>query len=256
MKPKGWAIGIALAVLGWCAVIGLIVALAGCSLLGGAPARTEVRPGSVTVKQETVTTPEVVRTVETKQAGETVAVETTRTAPTVSTKTEGVSVGAGAKASGDKLSESMTGSPPALDLPGIGGGTGGGIERTFKGAAIASNPLAWIGGLALVGGVATLMMGMRRLGFGLAGGGLAAIAAAAVPAWAWVILAVAGLGIVGWIVWAEVEGKRTKGVLTKVATAVSRLDEPAADAFKAQAGDIMDAKDKAVVDRIKRDRNL
>ena len=63
MKPKGWATVIVLAVLGWCAVVGLIVALSGCgllaSLVGGAPARTEVRPGSVTVKQETTTTPEV-----------------------------------------------------------------------------------------------------------------------------------------------------------------------------------------------------
>lgn len=256
MKPRGWATGIVLAVLGWCAVVGIIIVLAGCSLLGGSPARTEVRPGSVTVKQETVTTPEVVKTIETKKDGATVAVETVRTAPTVSTKTEGVSVGAGAKASGDKLNEAMTGSPPALDLPGIGGGTGGGIERTFKGSAIASNPLAWLGGLAFIAGGVCFFKGWTRPAFGCFLGGAACIAAASIPAWAWWILGVGGLGFLGLYVYSEWESKRNKGVLTKVATAVSRLDEPAAEAFKAQAGDIMDAPDKAVIDKIKRDRNL
>ena len=35
MKPKGWATGIVLALLGWCAVVGIIVVLSGCGGFSG-----------------------------------------------------------------------------------------------------------------------------------------------------------------------------------------------------------------------------
>lgn len=150
--------------------------------------------------------------------------------------------GAGLTASGDKLTENFDGSPLTVGLDGIGGGSGGGVKsrgtiENKVGSAIvkaASSPLMWFGLGGIVVGVLLFLIPLRRAAMIVGISGIGLVAASFIPAWAWIALAVIGLGIVGFYVYAEFAKKNGDGTLRTIVKSVENLPEEAAAAVKAK----------------------
>lgn len=182
---------------------------------------------------------------------------------------EGRGVGAGAVAEGDKLDQQFNGTPPVVGLGADGSlsGSGGGAEADQRGSALKipplpwQNPLFWIGIALLAGTGGCVYLGLRRAALICGIGGVGCLASAFYPAI--LLFAVAGvlLAVFGPYLYAEFKKRKAEQddeasweALRAVVAGVEGKGVPAEarqavkNAIAAQA----DARDKAVIDEVKR----
>lgn len=231
----------------------LIAFIALCLLLAGCDrAHQAVTPGTASIEHSEVHK-EPTRVTETREmpmpadkggvwAGTQKITTVTDYGPVDEVKSTAKASGAGLTASGDKLTENFDGSPLTVGLDGIGGGSGGGVKsrgtiENKVGSAIvkaASSPLMWFGLGGIVVGVILFLIPLRRAAMIVGISGIGLVAASFIPAWAWIALAVIGLGIVGFYVYAEFAKKNGDGTLRTIVKSVENLPEEAAAAVKAK----------------------
>lgn len=191
------------------------------------------------------------------QPGETATIVDEYTGGTTTTHETGSATGAGAEARGDKLSDSVTGSAPAIGLGGGVSAMGGAFSREARVESLdraMNNPLLWVGILGILGAGACFYFGLRRAATicGVVGGGM--IAASMLPGWAWFILAVVGLVGLGVYVWAEHGGKRSYEALSAVAAGVADLKTIAPESYtlvKERVKAHANVKDNKTIDAVK-----
>lgn len=164
--------------------------------------------------------------------------------------------GAGLSTNSDEAAAKFVTSAPGATLPGIGS-TGGGAStefsvRTIQGAA--SNPLLWVGILAVLAAGWAVFKGIPRAGLilGVIGGGF--ITAAMLPAWAWVLIAAAGVVAVAAYIWSEYGGKVKHEALRAVVDGVDSLKESSPGAYqivKQEIGKQADTRDRKTIAKYK-----
>lgn len=173
-------------------------------------------------------------------------------------KGEGTASGKGAGLttdSQDAVNNFNTSSPNSW-LPGIGS-TGGSadIASTLTGKKPTS-PLLWAGILAAVGGAVAFYFGLRRAALVCLGLSGALIAASFITAWAWIILALAGVSAVAFYVWAERKNLLHREALRAVTAGVESLDTVARGVAKSAIAVHADDRDKATIKAIKKADDL
>lgn len=173
-------------------------------------------------------------------------------------KHEGAANGKGAGLTTDSQDavNNFNASAPGSWLPGIGstGGTSD-ISSTLTGK-VPTSPLLWAGILAAAGGAVAFYLGLRRgalVCFGLSG---ALIAASFVPAWAWIILALAGVAGVAFYVYAERTGKVNNEALRAVVAGVETLPDAERKAAKSAIAVHADERDKRTIKNVKKADDL
>lgn len=164
--------------------------------------------------------------------------------------------GSGMTTSSEKAALQHNSSAPGAWLPGIGA-TGGttDVRATLTGSTPTS-PLLWAGILAAIGGGVAFYFGLRRAAFvcfGLAG---ALIAASFIPAWAWIILALAAAAVVAFYVYAERSGKSMKEAVRGIASGLEAAPDEARRAVKASIALHTDEADKKTIRAVKRADDL
>lgn len=119
--------------------------------------------------------------------------------------------GAGATATGDKLNDQITGSPPSVSMGGMDA-TGGGVSGKFQGSAFFApattwaNPMFWIG-LACIGGAgAAVYFGIKRAAIVSAVAGVGLLAAAFYP----IILPIVVVVLAMPYLWVEYQNWKTR----------------------------------------------
>lgn len=178
------------------------------------------------------------------------------TGPESRTNEHATGTGAGLSTNSDEAAAKFVTSAPGATLPGIGS-TGGGAStefsvRTIQGAA--SNPLLWVGILAVLAAGWAVFKGIPRAGLilGVIGGGF--ITAAMLPAWAWVLIAAAGVVAVAAYIWSEYGGKVKHEALRAVVDGVDSLKESSPGAYqivKQEIGKQADTRDRKTIAKYK-----
>lgn len=147
----------------------------------------------------------------------------------------GSATGAGAIARGEKLSDSLTGSAPAIGLGGGVSAAGGAFTRDVRVEPIATaarNPLLWAGLLGVVGAGVAFYFGLRRAALVSLACGAGLIVAAMLPAWAWAVIALGAAAAGGVYLWSEFHGKRAGEALRAVAAGVADVKGLAPESYK------------------------
>jgi hypothetical protein len=179
----------------------------------------------------------------------------------------GSSVGAGARAVGDKLDSNFTGTAPAVGLGGGQSSTGGGATNDSKASALQipplpwANPLFWIGVLLLAGAgaCAYLRLGVRIISI-VGSAGLACLAAAFFPSlliWA----AAAAVLVFAWpyissSIKAQKESVKSESYREALRAVVAGVEDPTLDksvvtAVKSRISTQVDSRDRDVIRAIK-----
>lgn len=176
--------------------------------------------------------------------------------PTAKSTEQATGTGAGLTTNSDEAAAQFDTSAPGANLPGIGS-TGGSLSsrvtfRTLQSAA--SNPLLWVGIVAVLAAGVTFYLGLRRASLICVAIGGGFIAAAMIPGWGWFVLAAAALLGVGVYVYVEYGAKRTTSALQAVVDGVAATKETAPDAYtavKREIGKQATATDRRVIDQRK-----
>lgn len=132
----------------------IVLYLPGCTQSSS----SEVQGGKVSVNHEEKTQAPTVATENhdvTKPDGtKDKYVRTEQNGPVTQTKTVGEAAGASGLAKGDKVDQKVDGTPPALNLPGVGGGSGGGFSAHTS--AFTAGGWNWL----LIAGIVIVLSGL------------------------------------------------------------------------------------------------
>lgn len=232
------------------------------SALLGCESTSEIRGGTATiVRSSSTTSPIQARQVTTRETidpatGAVVGREvTTRDeggGQTSSSQINANATGASGRASGKDVSQSITGTPPELNLPEAGGARGGGVRGAAEVLAGGDSwPLYVIGGLLIVAGLGGLYLRQVRLGATAIAGGIGLVLMTVYPIVFWIIL---GLGVAGVCLWAWDARAREQieGALGRVARGVSAADPRASSAVKSSINKTTTVQDDLIIAAAKR----
>ncbi len=177
---------------------------------------------------------------------------------------QGTGVGAGARAEGDKLSDSFTGAAPTVGLGAGRSASGGSAERDTSASALKlpsvawANPLSRVGLACLLGAGVAIYLGLKRAALicGLSGAGL--ICAATWPVIMLLAVGAAALVLAGPYVYTEWQNWRHREALRAVVGGVGDPSLPAgtAEAVKQKIALQATAADKATISKIKAADNI
>lgn len=188
--------------------IRVALALYAGAVLGGCTSSSDIRGGTASiVRSATTTSPVQARQVTTRETldpatgvvtGREVTTRVEGGGETASSHINAHATGASGRATGKDISQSITGTPPELNLP-EGGAKGGSV----RGAAdVLSGGDAWplyaLGGLAILAGLVACYLRQLKPGLALVAAGCGLILVAFYPAVLWVLI---GLGLVAGCLW-------------------------------------------------------
>ncbi len=131
-------------------------------------------------------------------------------------------------------------------------GTGGAFGATaaiIPGAG--RNPILWVGILLLLAAGVCVYLQLRRAAMICGIGGAALIVAAMLPAWGWIIIAVAAVGGGGFYIWAEKQHMTMKEALRATVEGIERAPAEAKAAVKAEVAKAADPSDSVAIAAIK-----
>ncbi len=167
------------------------------------------------------------------------------------------SKGASLETSAAEVAGTFNSSAPVVGLgEGDDGGataSGGSLDTTFSAKGATTNPLVWVGILALIGAGVAFYFGLRRAALiaGVLGVGL--IVAGMFPGLMVFIVAAVVLLLVGTFLWAEYKGKSHKEALRATLAGVEDLKDAGIRMLvKSNIASHADEKDKATIREVKK----